>query len=106
MMRAIKFTQYLRPNGRKRPIEIERPEDTAQKADYLVEKGCWFDIEELTTGMISATVEHEARNEDEDEDGWTLAHELGPNGPPIGAMIDTLIKTAVQSMLAEREKES
>ena len=104
MMRAIKFTQYLRPNGRKRPIEIERPEDTAQKADYLVEKGCWFDIEELTTGMISATAEHEARNEDEDV--WVLAHEIGPNGPPMLVMIDTLVATAGDAMLAEREKES
>jgi hypothetical protein len=88
---TIPFTQYLRPDGRQRPVWIERPAEIVALADQLRQAGYHFDIEELTTGAISMTVETTGDDE-------PLAHELCPNGPAVPDAVDRLIRTAVAAL--------
>jgi hypothetical protein len=53
----IPFTQYLLPDGHTRPMEIDMPSDVEAAAKELLEKGCNFDAEILTTGEVSVTCE-------------------------------------------------
>jgi hypothetical protein len=46
---TIPFTQYLRLNGRKRPVEIDRPEEIEAIARRFIESGGRYECEELTT---------------------------------------------------------
>ena len=54
-MRTITFTEYIRPNGRKKEVELECPSDTKHKADGLVRKGYRFECETLPDKTISLT---------------------------------------------------
>ncbi len=87
---SIRFTQFLRPNGERRAIEIDRPPEIEKAADALINEGCRFLIEELSTLEISMTCE----NDNLDEDYQVLAHELCANGPPVLEAVDRLVKTA------------
>jgi hypothetical protein len=54
---GIPFTQYLRPYGAQRDVFIDMPPDVEAKAQALIAQGYRFDIEILTTGMVSMTCE-------------------------------------------------
>lgn len=90
----IPFTQFLRPHGEKRAIDISRPPRIEQLADALLDEGCHFDIEELTTGTISITCE----NDSLDEEDVVLAHELCANGPPVLDAVDKLLTVATDRL--------
>jgi hypothetical protein len=80
---TIPFTQYLRPDGRKRAVEIDRsPEIEAMANEFLAEGG-YFECEELRTGHASLTACHP----DSDE----VAIELVMNGPGVPEAIDRLV---------------
>ena len=68
----IKFVQYLRPDGRKREVACDIPDDLEPNYKAIKAAGLEIACEELMTGMVSITVSH--------EDGDFLM-ELGPNGP-------------------------
>lgn len=87
----IPFTQYLRPFGEKKPVEIDRPADVEAAAHRLIDLGCKFDIEELRTLQISMTCEC-----DEFEDDEVLAHEICANGPPVLVAVDRLVAVATK----------
>lgn len=81
-MTNIYFTQYLRPNGRKQIVSIDRPDTVAAKADNILGHGFRFECEELTTGDVSLTI----------SDEWgDYAFELCPNGPSVPTSVDKLI---------------
>lgn len=84
----MKFTQFLRPDGRKRTIEIERSKDVEILAERILAKGLKFEIEELNDGTISMTVS----NEDED-----LFIRLCKNGPDVGHNVDQLVREAASA---------
>ena len=84
----IEFTQYMLPNGRTKLITIDVDEETGKIAHALKEKGVRFEIEILTTGVISMTAEMN------DDDENLLAIELCPNGPGIKDVVSKLIVTA------------
>lgn len=90
---SIPFTQFLRPHGEQRAIEIERPKPIEDAAKMLLASGCHFDIEELTTGQISMTCEHDTQE-------GALAHEICANGPPVLDAVDRLVRKAVDSLHA------
>ena len=81
----IKFVQYLRPDGRTRMIEVDRPDDIYLLAAEVVAAGGVFTAEELMTGTISVACEHG------DAD---IAIELSPNGPGVNEAVDRLVKKA------------
>lgn len=53
----IEFTQYLRPDGKTRQVWIEVPRKIQAKSDALINAGYHFNVEELSTGMVSMTCE-------------------------------------------------
>ena len=88
----IAFTQYLMPDGRTKPVMIDRPEDIGLKAQKLAEAGCRFEIEMLRTGEISMSVEREPVNDDDD---GVLAMEVCANGPDVPVRVDKMITAAL-----------
>jgi len=94
----IEFTQYLLPDGRKKDIFIERPPEIEVIAKKLIEAGCHFDAEILSTGVISFTCEKE-------DD--VLSIELCENGPAVLTAIDKLIIDAeinLKTLLAKENE--
>lgn len=83
---TIPFTQFLMPDGRTKPVEIDRPEAIATLARGLIDQGCRFEIEVLGTGEISMEV---VKGES------VLASELCENGPQVPAAVDRMIEHAV-----------
>jgi hypothetical protein len=82
---SIKFTQYLRPNGRQRPVEIDMPKEVEEKAQTLISDGYHFDIEQLATGMISMTCE---------KGDEIVSMEVCPNGPEVVDGVQKIIERA------------
>lgn len=78
----IPFTQFMLPDGRRKPITIERPEPIVRKALELISKGYEFHIETLTTGEIHMTI-----SDGEDD----VACELCQNGPDVPVHVDKMI---------------
>ena len=89
----IRFTQFLMPDGRQRPMIIDRPDDVGEKAKQLLESGCRLEIEMLMTGEISITVE---RDQDDGEIDL-LAQKICSNGPAVPVAVDELINSASES---------
>jgi hypothetical protein len=88
----IEFTQYLLPDGRTKLVTIDRPDEIAFKAQSLIDAGCKLEIEMLTTGEISMSVEREPVNDDDD---GVLAMEICFNGPDVPVRVDKMINAAL-----------
>lgn len=83
---SIHFTQFLRPNGQKKPVVIDMNEDVEKLANQLISNGYKFEIEELSTGVIHM----DCSKEDQDP----IAIELCQNGPPVVDTVERLVRTA------------
>jgi hypothetical protein len=81
-MPEIPFTQFLRPDGRRAQVAIDRPPEIAALAEKIIAAGYRFECEHLTTGHASITIS----NDDEDR-----AIEVVMNGPQVPAAVDRLI---------------
>lgn len=86
----IQFTQYLLPDGRKEPIEIDVAEPVGKAAEALIKVGAHFDAEILTTGEVSLTCDMDLNGETEN-----LAIQVIPNGPQVPKAVVVLVKEAV-----------
>jgi hypothetical protein len=84
----IPFTQYLRPNGRKRAAEIDRSPEIEQLAHEFIDRGGYFECEELTTGHASLTAGHS------DAETGDVAIEVVVNGPDVPDAVDRLVRNA------------
>ena len=94
---SIEFTQYLLPDGRQKKVLIARHPDIEEIANKLIDMGCHFDIEILTTGVISMTCE---------QDEVLLGIQLCPNDNTVPGCVDKLILEAEQSFKALLAKEN
>jgi hypothetical protein len=56
MMHTVLFTQYLRPDGRRRTIGTNVGDALKPKVETILANGFWFEIEMLTTGQIHMTI--------------------------------------------------
>lgn len=81
-MATVPFVQYLRPDGRRSAVAIDRPDSIAKAADMIRSHGFRFECEQLTTGEVSFTIS------DDDDD---YAFELSGNGPDVPGAVDRLI---------------
>ena len=90
----VPFVQFLRPDGRRRNIWIERDAERARKATALREQGCRFEVEELLTGEASMTVERLHGGEDE-----LVSIRVVPNGPEVPPAVDELIDEAYERVV-------
>lgn len=95
-MCSIPFTQYLRPNGRKTQVTIERPKEVIEKAQAIMLKGFSFEIEELMNGMVSMTVEKPY------DDNGPIAHKVCKNGPDVLINVDQLVDTAFKGLKLQK----
>ncbi len=95
-MTSIPFTQFVRPDGRRRDIEITRPAEMVARARALIEKGLAFEAEVLTTGEVSLTVADHENEED-------IAIEITPNGH-ICEAVDRLIESAEARVSSRTER--
>jgi hypothetical protein len=84
--RDIVFTQFLRPDGRRETVWIERTAEVAALAKAIVEAGGRFEIEELMDHTVSMAVE-------KGDDG-PVAMELCKNGPDVLDAVDRLVREA------------
>lgn len=89
MSSGIPFTQYLRPDGRKRPCSIDMPADVEALAFKFIEDGGWFEVEELTTGHASLTACRVVDGEPGD-----IAIRVVENGPPVLTAVEELVREA------------
>ena len=85
---SILFTQYKMPHGFTEDVTTDSTPEIEAKAHELLDFGFKFDIEMLSTGMISMTCEKEG---EEDE---IVAIELSENGPEIREKLISLVNTA------------
>lgn len=92
---SIPFTQFLRPNGRRTSVSIDRGEQVESMAARLVASGCRFEIEELRDGTVS--IEALADNSEDPESPHCLAIELVRNGPAVPETVDKVIAAALKS---------
>lgn len=83
---AIPFTQFLRPDGRRRAVTIERPQDIEAKANKIIAAGYEFQCEELSTGQCSFTIFDPHDEED-------VAIEVCENGPHVPFAVDRLVSS-------------
>lgn len=86
---AIQFTQYLRPNGRKSQVTIERSAEIEVKAQKIIDAGYNFECEVLRTGEIHLDCCNMERE---------IAVEVVPNGPEVVAAVDRIVERAFQSL--------
>lgn len=84
-MKPIHFTQFLRPSGRTRRVQIFRPNKIADAAEEFVGRGGRLECEVLGTGEVSLTAEIG------DDDEAPVAIEVVPNGPAVPEAVDRLI---------------
>lgn len=103
MPTGIRFTHYVRPNGRKTDFTIERPERIKAMADVIVAAGYALESEVLRTRYVSMTVE---RVNDATGECDVIAHELVRNGPGIHDAIDGPgIPDAVDRLIEQATRE-
>lgn len=86
----VDFTQYLRPYGNPKTITTDVSEGMKRYVDDLKFAGAEFEVEVLTTGDVSFTIEYQY-NEDDEDDIETLAHEITKNDETIPAAVERLI---------------
>ena len=88
---SIPFTQYMRPDGRKVSVIIERDGEIEALANAFISAGGWYEVEHLTTGHASLTA---CMNTDEGPDDIEI--EVVPNGPGVGDAVDRLVQRSVE----------
>ena len=94
---SIPFTQFLMPDGREKPVTIDRPSGVEAKARALIEAGFRFEIEMLQTGEISMEIC--------DSEGETvLGAEVCGNGPQVPVAIDKMIEDATKQLATETKE--
>ena len=81
-MTFIPFTQYLRPNGRTKPITIDRPDNISALAHKIIEAGYQFEAEVITTGDASFTITGPEGDED---------IEIAFDGKDVSGAVDRLV---------------
>jgi hypothetical protein len=87
----IPFTQYLRPNGEKRPTSIERSPEIEALAHKVIAAGGKFECEELMNGICSFTCIGIINDEQQD-----IAIQLCPNGPKVPETVDQVVREAAK----------
>ena len=91
----IPFTQYLRPDGRKQSVEVERPDDIERLAQEFIAAGGYFECEELTTGQVSLTAGHPSC------EAGDMAIVICENGPSVPGAVDKLVANAIEWLRRE-----
>ena len=84
---TIPFTQFMRPDGRRKTITITRSPEVNTTALSLIDDGYCFTAEVLTNGMVSLACV-------DPEDQRDIAIEVCMNDGQIPARVDRLVEKA------------
>ena len=88
----VEFTQYLRPDGRRRSESIDRPPKIEQLANKFMEAGGRYECEVLTDNItVSLTAVFMVNGEEQD-----IVIKLCPNGPNIPDKVDQLVQESIE----------
>lgn len=92
----VEFTQFLRPDGRKRTIHFELADKSLDESvNRLLKEGFRFEIEVLQTGEVSM----EILREDEDDEVDSIAMEVIKNKPGgIVPFIEKMIRDGIAEL--------
>jgi hypothetical protein len=82
MPAKINFIQYLAPDGRKKLVSIERPDNIVAVADRLMSLGLRFECEVLSDGKIHLSIS------DNEQD---YASYVCENNPEVTYTVDKMI---------------
>lgn len=83
---AVRFTQFLRPDGRRQPIEIDGLAPAVESmANELAAAGWRLEIEVLRTGHVHADVCNAEGQ---------LSSLIEENGPKLPGAIETMLREA------------
>jgi hypothetical protein len=89
---TIEFTQFLRPDGRRKKVEIDLDSETEALAKKFVDSGGWFECEVLTDeSTVSLTA---CRNIDGEPDDIVIV--LVENGPKVPDAVYDLVRKAIK----------
>jgi len=88
----IPFTQYLRPNGRRNEVTIERPKEICDKAWSIIDEGYRFEAEVLTTGYVSLTISKNSEDH---------AIKVINNGPDVPLAVDNMVNNFYERLSKE-----
>lgn len=88
----VAFTQYLRPNGEKRPGGFMRPPEVAREAARFIAAGGSFAAEVLPGGSVALSADF-PQSDGEREDIAMLIVAIGPG---LERTVDKLIARAVE----------
>ena len=93
----IPFTQFLRPDGRKKPVtfDVEDASIEAEQAQRLIDADCEFSCEELMTGTVVLYVSWPAGMSYKDDD---MCVELTSNGPEVRDAVSRLLAQGVREL--------
>lgn len=95
----IPFTQFLRPDGRRKETGLEATPEVEAKARKLIEAGCVFEIEVLNNDMVSAEVVRERKNPGlADEDPEVVAWAMCPNTAEVPPAIAKMVEEAFNAL--------
>lgn len=86
----IPFTQYLRPDGRRQIVEIDRSAEIEELASQFIAAGGAYECEELTTGHASLTAVHP------DCETGDCAIEVVMNGPAVPDAVDRVVRRSIE----------
>jgi len=86
---AISFTQYMRPDGRRVSVTIDRPAEIEALADHFLASGGRYECEHLTTGHVSLTAVKMVDDEMAD-----VEIEVCANGPTVPDAVDRLVRAS------------
>jgi hypothetical protein len=84
MSGVIPFTQFMRPDGRRRATGIDVADDVAGKARKLIADGLTFECEVLVTGEASFTITDPSEGD--------LDIRVVPNGPGVREAIEEMVR--------------
>jgi hypothetical protein len=82
----IPFTQYLRPDGRERAVEVDMPLPIEHLAFTFIKAGGRYECEELRTGSVVFTAVYG------DDD---IAMEICQNGPDVPYAVEMIVRKSI-----------
>jgi hypothetical protein len=93
----IPFTQFLRPNGRRKEDGIERPAEIEEMAQQIIAKGYRFEAEVLMTGHVH--LDCCGPNPSDPNEDIQVTSVVSKNGPEILDKVDELVRTAHERIM-------
>jgi len=96
---TVPFTQFLRPDGRQRQVEIDLSPEGEALAEQFIMAGGWYECEELTTGHASFTACFFVEGEPQD-----VVINVCVNGPDVPDTVEGLVKRSVEWLLEKSAK--